>query len=109
MEYEMGFNVDTPAGALDTTTDNPTLGPSTTEINTQLQALIGPEPYILELPHTVAGVTAVLLELRKNTVQLLAVRLRRNPPSPVSELEWSRLAAFLDAMWNLEFIDPKMK
>jgi len=79
------------------------------DIDGELQRLLGPAPFILVLPKTIEGITDALLQLRKNTVQLIAARLKRVPPGPVEEQLWKQLAAFLGAMYNLEMIDPKMK
>ncbi len=79
------------------------------DIDTELQKLLGKDPLILELPKTIGGITDTLLQLRKHTVQLIAARLRRNPPAIIEEHHWKKLAAFLAAMHNLEMIDPKMK
>jgi hypothetical protein len=79
------------------------------DVHTELQRLLGPNPFILELPKTIGGVTDALLQLRKNTVQLIAARLKRVPQGPVEQQLWKQLAAFLAAMDNLEMIDPRMK
>jgi len=79
------------------------------DIDTELQRLLGPDPFILVLPETIGGITDVLLQLRKNTVQLIAARLKRVPQGLVEARLWKQLAAFLSAMYNLEMIDPKMK
>jgi hypothetical protein len=85
------------------------LGETSFEIDDDLRTLLGPAPFILVLPKTIEGITDALLQLRKNTVQLIAARLKRVPPGPVEEQLWKQLAAFLSAMYNLEMIDPKMK
>jgi hypothetical protein len=79
------------------------------DIDRELQRLLGPSPYILVLPKTIGGITDALLQLRKNTVQLIAARLKRVPPGPVEGQLWKQLAAFLSAMHSLEMIDPRMK
>jgi hypothetical protein len=79
------------------------------DVEAELHYLLGPEPFIIELPNTVEGITSVLLNYRKNIVQLLAARLKAVPPRAVSQLEFKKLAAFLNAMYSLELIDPKMK
>lgn len=79
------------------------------DILLELQKLLGPEPITLDLPKSVQGIIDVLVQLRKNTVQIMAVRLKRDPPSPVSEEQFKQLAAFLATMHNLEVTDPRMK
>ena len=79
------------------------------DIDIELQRLLGPDPFILVLPKAIGGITNALLQLRKNTVQLIAARLKRVPQGPVEEHLWKQLAAFLSAMYNLEMIDPEMK
>lgn len=79
------------------------------DIDEELQNLLGTEPFILELPKTIGAITETLLQLRKHTVQLIAARLKRVPQGSVEPQLWKQLAAFLHAMANLEFIDPKMK
>ena len=79
------------------------------DIHAELEKLLGPEPYIIQLPKTIEGVTSVLLQYRKNPVQAMAVRLRRTPSDSVTEEQYRQLAAFLAAMCNLEMIDPRMK
>ncbi len=78
-------------------------------IHTELQTLLGPEPYVIHLPNTIEGITDTLLKYRRSPVQYMAVRLRRTPSDPVTEEQYRQLAAFLAAMYNLEMIDPQMK
>jgi hypothetical protein len=85
----------------------PATGPF--NIDAELQRLLGPDPFILVLPKTIGGITDALLQLRKNTVQLIAARLKRVPQGTVEEHLWKQLVAFLSAMYNLEMIDPRMK
>jgi hypothetical protein len=82
---------------------------NTFDIDVEIQKLLGKNPLILELPKSLKGITEVLLEHRKHTVQLIAARLKRVPPAPVEEHLWKQLAAFLAALYGLEMIDPKMK
>jgi hypothetical protein len=83
--------------------------PNSFDVQGELQKLLGLEPYVINLPKTIEGVTSVLYQYRVNPVQRMAVRLRRTPSDPVTELQYKQLAAFLAAMCNLEMIDPRMK
>ena len=82
---------------------------SPVNIQEELAALLGDEPYIVELPTSISGITSALYELRRWTVQIIAIRLKRVPPAVVEPELWRKLTAFLAILHNLEVIDPEMK
>jgi hypothetical protein len=87
--------------------DSTKVGPY--DIDAELQTMLGPNPHVIELPQNIQGVIRLLLEYRKSVIQIMTVRLRRNPPDKVTDAQYGQLAAFLSTMHNLEFIDPQMK
>jgi hypothetical protein len=78
-------------------------------IQEELAALLGDEPYLLELPTSISGITSALYELRRWTVQIMAIRLKRVPPAVIEPEMWKKLTAYLATLYNLEVIDPDMK
>lgn len=86
---------------------SPTLG--SFNIQEELENLLGPEPFIIQLPANIEGITNVLWQYRIHPVQDMAVRLRRTPSDVCKDEQYKKLAAFLAAMNNLEMIDPRMK
>jgi hypothetical protein len=78
-------------------------------IDGELRKLAGSEPFVIELPRSIQGVTRVLLQYRQKPIQTMAVRLRRIPSDPVEDKDYDILAGWLYAIHNLEFMDPQIK